>query len=282
MKILLVGAHSSLAMVLRPVLASFAEIVTAGRRGCDVELDLAWNADRFEIPVGVDVVINLAAHFGGNGFSDLLAAEEINALGPLKLANACTRFGASQLVHVSSIFAGMEENSPFYNEYALSKCHAEELLRLYSRRAGLRVAILRPSQIYGTGERFRRHQPFLYSLLDQAQSGWPIVLNGCNDAIRNFIHAEDVAEIIACVVRQQIEGLYVCASLSNVRFSEIAKAAAQAFGGTSSIRFDTDKPDIPDNVFESEIKLYQMIDYTPRITLQEGLEREASRRTARS
>ena len=282
MKILLVGAHSSLAMVLRPILATFAEIITAGRRGCDIELDLAWTAGRFEIPEGMDVVINLAAHFGGNGFSDMLAAEEINALGPLKLANACTRSGVSQLVHISSIFAGMEKNSPYYNEYALSKCHAEDLLRLYSRRVGLRVAILRPSQIYGTGERFRRHQPLLYSLMDQAQSGWPIVLNGRNDALRNFIHAEDIAEIIARVVRQRVEGLYVCASLSNIRFSEIAKAAAQAFGNISSIHFDTDKPDIPDNVFEFDIKLYQMIEYTPRITLQEGLEREAARRTIRS
>ena len=47
MKILLSGGHSSLAQVLRPVLELFAEVLTAGRSGCDVELDLTWPAERF-------------------------------------------------------------------------------------------------------------------------------------------------------------------------------------------------------------------------------------------
>ena len=50
MKILLVGGQSALAQVLRPVLDSFAEVLTAGRSGCDVELDLTWSADRFKLP----------------------------------------------------------------------------------------------------------------------------------------------------------------------------------------------------------------------------------------
>jgi len=277
MKILLAGGNSTLAQELRPVLAAFAEVVTAGRSGCDLVLDLEWETELFKIPADVDVVINLAAYFGNPDFADLLVAEEINALGSLKLAHACTRADVAQLVQVSSIFAGLGENSPFYNEYTLSKRHADELLRLYCRRVGLRLAVLRPAQIYGAGERSRRHQPFLYSLMDKAQRGEEIVLNGRNDATRNFIHIEDVTEIIARVVRQRIEGIYVCAGLTNICFSEIAKAAVEAFGSIGTIRFDADKPDILDNPFESESKLYSMIDYFPRITLQEGLAREASR-----
>ncbi len=280
MKILLVGGHSSLAQVLRPVLASFAEVLTAGRSGCDVELDLSWPAERFDLPAGVDAVIHLAAHFGGQSFDAILAAEEVNVLGALKLAHACTLAKVEQLVQVSSIFAGLGEESLFYNSYALSKRHAEELTRLYCRSASLPLAILRPSQLYGEGESFRRHQPFLYALLDQAQCGGDIVLHGRNDARRNFIHVADVAEIIARVVQQRIEGRYDCASLSNVRFSEIATAAVSAFASASDVRFDATKPDIPDNVFEADESLYRLINYYPQISLLQGLAREAARRKA--
>ena len=279
MKILLTGGHSSLAQVLHPVLTSVAEVLTAGRNGCDVELDLAWPAGRFELPAGLDAVIHLAANFGGQDFESMLAAEEVNALGALKLAHACFSAGVGQLVQVSSIFAGLGEGTPFYNSYSLSKRHAEELTRLYCHNTGLPLAILRPAQLYGEGEAFRRHQPFLYALLDRAQRGEDIVLYGSNDARRNFIHVADVAEVIARVVRQRIEGCYDCVSLSNVRFSEIAAAAVAAFGCASAVSFDVTKPDIPDNAFAVNDSLYRRIGYFPQISLAQGLAREAARRS---
>ena len=278
MKILLVGGQSSLAQVLRPVLASFAEVVTAGRSGCDVDLDLSWPAEKFCLPLGIDVVVNTAAHFGGQNFDAILAAEEVNVLGTLKLAHACIRAKVGQLVHVSSIFAGLSEASLFYNSYTLSKCHAEELARLYCHSVGLALAILRPAQLYGEGESFRTHQPFLYTLLDQAQRGEDIVLYGSNDAWRNFIHVADVAEIIARVVHQRIEGRYDCVSQSNIRVSEIATAAINAFTSTSEIRFDTTKPNILDNAFVADESFYRLIDYFPQISLAQGLTRVATHR----
>lgn len=282
MRILLVGGNSSVAQALRPMLASIGESLTAGRSGCDVELDLAWPAERFEIPANVDVVINLAAHFCGSTVTCLLAAEEINVLGVLKLAQACTRSGVKQLVQISTIFAGLAENSPFYSGYAVSKRHAEEVLQLYCRQTGLRLAILRLAQIYGEGERFRQHQPFLYAILDQAQCGCDIVLQGSNDAQRNFMHIEDVTEIITRVVSQRIVGRYVCASLANVRFSEIAAAAVAAVGGVNLVYFDAGKPDVPDNAFEADETLYRLIDYYPRVSMQQGFAREVRRRRAGS
>ena len=45
-----------------------------------MELDLSWPADRFALPDGLDAVINLAAHFGGNDFNAMLAAETVKCL----------------------------------------------------------------------------------------------------------------------------------------------------------------------------------------------------------
>jgi len=278
MKILLIGGNSSLAQALRPVLSAFAEVLMVGRSGCDIELDIAWPIERFELPSNVDAAIFLATHFGGQDFQSMLAAEEVNVLGSLKLAHACHCAGVSHLIQVSSIYASLEETSPFYSAYSLSKRHAEELTQLYCRSVGLPLAILRLGQFYGDGESFRRHQPFLYSLLDRAQRGEDIALYGRNDALRNFIHVADILEIISRVVRQRIEGLYECAGPSNLRFSEIAAAAVTAFCSSSAIYFDGEKSDIPDNAFEGSDTLYRLIGYFPQISIAQGFVREAVRR----
>ena len=278
MKILIVGGNSSLAKVLRPVVENFAEVLTAGRSGCDVELDLFWHVNQFRLPSGLDTVINLSANFGGKDFDSIFAAEEVNVLGALKLSHACLCAGVRHLVQISSIFAGLNEDSPFYSSYALSKLHAEDLVSLYCRSVGLPLTILRSAQIYGDGDVFRHHQPFLYSIIDKAQHGEDITFFGKNDAQRNLIHSDDVAEIIARIVRQRVIGRFLCPSQTNVRYSEIATIAIAAFASVSAIRFDTDRPDIPDNAFAANDDLYSRIDYFPQISLAQGIALEVERR----
>ena len=48
MKIVLVGGSSSLAMALTPVLKKYAEVITAGRTGCDIQIDLAGPCDSIQ------------------------------------------------------------------------------------------------------------------------------------------------------------------------------------------------------------------------------------------
>jgi nucleoside-diphosphate-sugar epimerase len=270
-----------LAQALRPALSSFAGILTAGRAGCDVSMDLAWPWEQFRLPCGLDAVIHLASHFGGKDFAGILGAEHVNVLGALKLCRSCVEANVGHVVLVSSIFAGLGPESPFYGAYALSKRHAEEVAQLYSESVKLPLTVLRPTQFYGVGESFRKHQPFLYTIIDRAEAGQDIIFFGANDAMRNLIHVEDLAEIIARVVRRRVLGHYACPSLVNVRYSEIATAAIAAFGSASVVRFAADKPDIPDNAFPPTDRLYREIDYSPRVSLALGMEKEASYRRGR-
>ena len=84
--------------------------------------------------------------------------------------------------------------------------------------------------------------------MDAAASNEDILIFGKNDALRNFIHVEDIARIIALVIRRKIIGTFSCANGENVRYSEVAAAAIRAFGSKSAIRFMRDQPDIPDNI----------------------------------
>lgn len=279
MKILLVGGNASLSTSLKPVLSAFADVVTAGRQGCDVKLDLA--SARIDVPVGVDVVINAAAHFGGRSAADLREAVTVNVMGAMTLGEACFRAGVKHLVQVSSIFAQLPPDSPFHTPYALTKRQGDELLQALSQATGLPLAIIRPSQFYGAGDASRRHQPFLTSMIDKAASGEDIELYGAREARRNFIHVDDVAAVIAQVVRQGTVGTFACQHPADVGFGEIARAAIRAFGSASRLRFLHDKPNTPDNVLPIDETLFNRIGLRPGISIDRGMAIEAERRRGR-
>ncbi len=276
MKILIVGGTSSLAQALIPLLRDQCELVMAGRKGCDVELDLS--ARDIQIPPGIDCVVNLAASFGGMEFSDALQAMDVNVLGLMKLCHASSKANAKHLVHISSIFSDLKSDSPFFGAYSLSKRHSEDVAQFCGRELRLPIAVLKPSQIYGVGERFRRHQPFFYSIVDKAERNEDIELSGSNDALRNFIHVQDVAEIISAVISMKVEGVYSCANTENLSYSQIAAAAIAAFKSKSKIRFLKDRPDIPSNGFACDETLFRLVNYFPRISIAQGMQMEAAHR----
>jgi nucleoside-diphosphate-sugar epimerase len=275
MKVVIVGGNSSLGLALRAVLSASSEVITAGRTNCDLTFDLTWPFERMVLPDDVDVIVHTAAHFGGKSAADILDAEHVNVLGTLKLCQAAVSARARHFVFISSIFASLRENSEHHSIYALSKRHAEEVARFVCATHSLPLTVLRPSQIYGAGPRFRVHQPFLHAMMDKAKKGEDIVLYGTRDPRRNFIYIDDLTAVISRVIDARIVGTYFCQHPSNVTYSQIAKAAFEAFDTRGSVRFLRDKPDIPDNVFAADDSLYEAIGFRPSTTIEDGLRRIA-------
>jgi len=275
MKVLIVGANSSVGQALKTVLSESCEVVTAGRKNCDIALDLTWPAERFLLPDDVDAIVHTAAHFGGKTNDDILGAEEVNVLGTLKLCQAAASATVRHFVLISSIFASLSDDSEHYSVYALSKKHSEDVARFVCRGHSLPLTVLRPSQIYGTGPRFRMHQPFLYLMIDKARKGEDIALYGTRDPLRNFIYVDDLAAVISRVLSKRLVGTYSCQHPRDVTYSEIAKAAFRAFDTRGNVRFLRDKPDIPDNVVAIDEALYEAIGFRPSTSIDEGLVRIA-------
>ncbi|WP_156947418.1 NAD(P)-dependent oxidoreductase [Bradyrhizobium sp. WSM3983] len=276
MRVLIVGGTSSLAQALIPLLRGHCEVLTAGRSGCDIELNLC--SHHIQIPGGIDCVVNMAAAFGGKELPATLQAMDVNVLGLMKLCHASSKANAKHFVHISSIFADLNNDSPFFGAYSLSKRHSEDVAQFCGRELRLPIAVLKPSRIYGVGEQFRKHQPFLYTIMDKAQRNEDIDFFGSNDALRNFIHAQDMAKIISAVMTMKLEGVYRCVNPDNVTYSQIAAAAISAFESKSKVRFLRDKPDIPSNGFACDETLFRLIEYFPCISSAQGMQMEATHR----
>lgn len=272
-KLVLIGGTASLARYLIPELSKHYEVVSMGRKGCDVYCDLSDNLNQLVLPEGTDVVIHVAASFNSSNDEEILETEEINALGTLKVCMAAHRSSIKQLIVISSLSAILDKNSEYYNIYSISKKHSEELADYYCSSRGVPLTILRPSQIYDVRGEFRKHQPLLYLMADNAEIGRDINIYGTNDAKRNYIHVEDLTEIVYRVINLEISGTYSCTYPEDIRLSEIAKAALSEFNKGGNIVFLSDKNDIPDNIFPRDMFLYDKIAFYPKIDIIKGMRR---------
>jgi UDP-glucose 4-epimerase len=271
MKVLVIGPSSSLAYHLIPQLETIGEVFTAGRNDAHYYLDLETHPDTWDFPSNIDTVVNLAAHFGGIGVENLVAAQNVNTRGVLYLTEICELFKVKHLVHISTIFSSLQEASPFYSAYSLTKRHGEELAHFATRNSKLALAILRPSQLYGPVARFRRHQPFFYNVLSRAASNQEILFHGSHDAMRNFIHVDDVAQMIALCVARRVEGIFNCVAQENITYGQLARIAIDTFGSKSKVRFDSKFSNTHDNGYAADDLLYRHLDRFPRISLADGI-----------
>lgn len=277
MNIFVIGGNSTLSKAVTPLFSKDYKIVTAGPRNCDVVCDVTKNV---EVPKEIDVVINFAAAFGGDSDEDIIKAVKTNVIGTLNVCTAAAKAKVKHIVQISSIFTLLKEDSPFYSSYALTKKQGDELAEFYCSRHDLPLTILRPSQIYGDSNEFARHQPFFYQIVDSAERGEDITIYGNNDAKRNYIHAADLAEIIAQVIKQQLLGTFVCMAPDDLTYVSIAENALKVFGKGGEVKFLKDKPDIPDNIFSKDLTIYGKLNYSPQISIADGIERIKKQRQA--
>lgn len=279
MSIVITGGNSSIARSVLPKLKAHREVLTAGRKDCDLLLDLDDLSTPLSLTSNVKCVIHTAAAFGGKTYDEIIATERINVLGTLAVCNAAQKAGVDHFIYISSIFASLPAESPFYSVYSISKRHSEEVLEHYCKMHKMALTILRPSQLYGDTDDFRKHQPFIYAIADKAQRNEDILINGKNDPKRNFLHIDDLTEVLARLTIQGIVGKFSCMYPEDYSFSRIAHAAIDAFKSSSSIQFQQDQQDIPDNIFVHESSVNEITGYHPSISIEEGMKRIAKNRS---
>lgn len=268
--VFVIGANAAMAQDAIRRLSADYTVITGGRKDCDVYCDIQ---QPITIPEGVDVVLNIAAAFGGTEDQEIRTAVQTNTLGMLHICMAAQQAGVEQVVMISSLSAVHDASSPYYTSYALTKRQGDELAEWYCRLHSLPLTILRPSQLYGDTSALAAHQPFFYRMIDTAAQGQDVTIYGKHDALRNYLHVTDLSEIIARVIAGTATGTYACMYPTDVTFSEIARTAQRVFAKGGTVTFLEDKPDIPDNIFSKDLTIYDTIGYAPQMTLEAGIQR---------
>lgn len=274
MRILLVGSSSVIGEAIAGRISAHGGMVSrAGRRNADYPFDLSRPTELPDIPAPFDVVVHAAADFGGIQVEDIVRAELVNAAGTAAACAIAARVAARQVVLVSSISATFSDGDDGYGAYSLSKRHGEEAARLACATSRLVSTILRPTQVYDVAGACRPHQPLLYHMIDRAQAGQDICLNGRHDPLRNYILLEEFAEVCVRVIERSCAGTYSCPSPRSARLGQIGQAALDAFGKGGSVIFDPAQADLRDLPAAPADDLYERIGFEPGVDILTCMER---------
>jgi dTDP-glucose 4,6-dehydratase len=160
--------------------------------------------------------------------------------------------------------------------YDEAKRFAEALVMAYHRYHGVDTRIARIFNTYGP--RMRPHDGRVVSnFIVQALQGEPLTVYGKGDQTRSFCFVEDEIEgLIRLLMLQESEDVHLPVNIGNpheLTVLEIAEKIIELTGSKSRIIFKPLPEDDP-KVRRPDIRrARQLLDWTPRVSLEEGLRR---------
>lgn len=250
MKVLVTGANGFIGRVLCDELIKHGHAVRAavrsstGADNADCEIvkisninsETNW-ADALR---NVSTVIHLAArvHVMHDKASDPLEEfRRVNVAGTLHLARSAAASGVKRLVYVSSIkvngeetrgevkFTELDEPSP-QDPYGISKCEAEQALRLVAQETGLELVIVRPPLVYGPGVKGN-----FAHMLNMLAKRIPLPLASVNN-LRSLVYVGNIADaLIVCSIHPSAVGqTYLISDGDDISTPELLRQLSIAQG----------------------------------------------------
>ena len=218
-----VGRHLVQALTARDIVAA-----------CE-RRELSPQAEWLDVMAGKTAVVHLAAiaHERAERLErdgDYPALQRVNALATERLARQAAAAGVEQFIFLSTIGVCGDETTraPFDEQsmlaprslYARSKLEAEQRLAKVSAETGLRVAVLRPTLVYGPGNagNFLR-------LLKAVKRGTPLPFGLVRNR-RSLTYVGNLVSAILEVLERREAGTFVVCDTESLSTAEIVRAVA--------------------------------------------------------
>lgn len=235
-----------------------------------------------------NIVIHAAAIAGVTSYYKMpLKTMEVNMIGTYTLLEVIKNIDIELLVYFSTseiygphIFRATEKGETIQGDlkdarwtYSISKLAAEKLCYCYFWEHKIPILSVRPFNIYGPGQ---VGEGAIQIFTTNALNNENIVITGDGVQIRSWCYIDDFVDAIeACTSRIKIEGnsFNIGNPHATVTIYELANKIIQYLGSKSKIVFNPHMgidvqlrvPDIS--------KAQEMLGFTPKISLEEGLKR---------
>lgn len=266
-----------------------------------VHLDMRSEAaDWHKKLTGNKVVVHLAArvHVMNDTAVDPLAAfREINVVGTLNLAQQAAAAGIKRFVFISTVKVNGEctQSGCMFTEtdapapqdaYGLSKYEAEQGLRAIAAATGMEVVIIRPPLVYGPGVKAN-----FAALVRAVQHGWPMPLGAIHNR-RSLVALDNLVDLIVtcCTHPQAANQTFMVSDGHDLSTTELVRGLARAMGrrprlfpvpawlltaGASMLSKGEAMQRLCGNLQIDISKSHKLLDWTPPISVEEGLRRAA-------
>lgn len=182
---------------------------------------------------GVQVIYHIAALYRQAGLPDD-TYRAVNARAVETVIEAAAAAGARRVVHCSTVGVHGDVEHPPANEdaplkpgdiYQVTKLEGEELARETSRRTGVEVVIVRPTGIYGAGDR-------RLLKLFRGVARRRFVMLGGGDIFYHLTHIDDLVEgfRLCAEVPQAAGRTYILAGAEVTTLRELVRIVAEEAG----------------------------------------------------
>lgn len=195
------------------------------------------DAETLRATITGDVVVNLAA-VHRDDVRDKSEYQRTNVNGAENVALVCSEKNIEKIIFTSTVavygFAepGTDEAGAInpFNEYGRTKFEAEEKLRNWQKKSGKSLIIVRPTVIFGEGNRGN-----VYNLLNQIASGkFLMVGKGENKKSMAYI-GNIVAFLEACIVADRRYVLFNYVDTPNLTMNELISEVRAKLKGKSGV-----------------------------------------------
>lgn len=237
---------------------------------------------------GVKYVIHEAAQPGvrgswGEGFKDyvinnivitqllLEAARKVKSVEKIVYASSSSVYGNLKLDHGKSIKEDSELNP--YSPYGVTKLATEKLCNAYYENFSIPIVSLRYFTVYGPRQ---RPDMAFYKFIKSMLTGETIHIYGSGHQKRDFTYVGSVVEAtLKAMETGGIEGEVInIASGRALELIDIIKTMADIIGVEPKINYEEKREGDVDVTYAEITKARKLLDYDPKISIREGLEKE--------
>ena len=262
------------------------ELVSDFERGLEiVEGDVSRSQDVIDASADADVLVHLVhTTVPGSSMDDPAYDITSNVVTSVNWLRRLAETRVRRLIFVSSggTVYGVPRTVPIdedhptdpISSYGITKLAIEKYVSTYASMLGIDYCIIRPSNVYGPGQRLHIGQGVIGVMADRALRGEPLELWGDGESLRDYLYVEDLTASVMSLVDYEGTGrVFNASSGEGHSVLDIIATLREQLGSLPEI---VRKPvrgfDVPVNVLDSS-RLRQATGWRSSVTLGEGVAR---------
>jgi GDP-L-fucose synthase len=256
-----------------------------------IKADLQLNEDCELVCKNIDYVFMCAANSSG---AAVMSSAPLTHLTPNVIMNtqmlaAAYKEKVNKFIFVSSNtvypltdFAVTEDDVTydFYGKYHIvgwMKLFSEKMCEMYSWHINnpMRTIVIRPGNLYGPYDKFNRAESKVIAALIRrfSEKENPMVVWGDGSDIKDFLYIDDFIDgMIKATINEKLTGPLNIASGQPVTIRNVVDILKKITENTTEIKFDITKPTMIPIRLISIAKVRNLLDWSPKTSLDEGLD----------
>jgi len=289
MKVLLTGSSGFIGSALKRLLEEKGiEVIPFDIKDSPLDDVRDFSALQSKV-LGIDGIVHLAAvsrvkiaHDNPLECINTNIGGIINVLESVRLIHSDNNFpwvifGSSREVYGESAILPVNESSArkAINVYGVSKLSGEELCKVYSENYGLKVRVLRFSNVYtGKNDHLDRVIP---KFILQSFNDEDLIINGTGEEIFDFTYIDDTIQgIWGCI--QEIEKnthLFDDFNLVTgvpISLKQLADTVLKKTRSKSTVKFTKPRSYDVNKFYASPSKAIKILGFLPKVTFDEGID----------